>query len=1200
MNPALEDLNEEQYQAATCLDNVVVAAGAGSGKTHVLSHRYAWLVTEKKYTPDQILTLTFTKKAAAEMYSRIYKTLKEMAETQTGELQSLAQNAVNSFHKARIQTLDSYCNTVVKTAIHHYGISPDFTMDDMQSDILAHQMALPFVLNRLHLPAMKALVRDQNPEKAAAEFFAEAVRKHSNLATPTCFTAMADQQRIIAREEWKKLTPVVTELMLKIKGVIDECQLKREFTPAAQETYKKAFEEHGALLTSEAPAIDDTAAALKWLGALNSIKIIRGGLVAKTAQVFIKGEYDPPYILREPFTSLCQLYNFEISFEQNRAVCQLLDEYQTEYHEACRSSGILTFADVSEFARRILIDYPEIRNQEKKSFKAIMIDEFQDDNQLQRDILYLISEKVTLSGEGVPTADQLTSDKLFFVGDEKQSIYKFRGADVTVFNALKTELNNSRQLKTNYRSKENLLKAFNDIFSPADCAEAALFETKPAPADAGYEAHYTDAEIAEKNLEKSADADKKRVHIQLIHDEANPDGTLLSAHLQQARMTADHIKSLMAAEGYHYSDFAILFRWTTHQKEFERVLRENGIPYAAENVSGFFDEGVINDLYSFLRLLVYPSDTFAYGNVLRSPLVQLSSKGTMKLLRYISEKKTITLPFSAEQETLLGESDKEQFQKGKSLFENLQEQSKTATVAELITCLWYTAGYRYETMWNSTVSVYDTLFDYLYETARRYDAENGSLAAYVDYLAEIKSDNKQKLDDIDIPMEQRDAVHIMTIHKSKGLEFPVVFIPDLDNSFNPLAEGNTFYSYTRQFGLVPKSAAVEGLCDYADGNWFTTQNTQIESLLAVAELRRILYVGITRAEDEIFLIGRDKKNTRGLTQEELKGAPVTYSSMLKLLTTNMLEFTRPEAVLVTSDEAASVQNQVTRYITTENAPFTFESFARIPLEMTESLNGDDSTRRKFSSIPEAIASSRDQYDSPAEIDRQLANDRSLEPIRAKPSSFGTTAGVNESAADVSEKQLFNTTKLEDLLKKSKDTESEAFAENDFGTMAHAAAEHIFTNTFVPVPKNIAAKLTETQLADMQSLAKEMAEYFTGTELGQKALQAPLCKSEYTFKTRFHNADAVPVLVDGQIDLLFDCPDDNILYVIDFKSDRVINPEHHLPQLAFYKRAAEQMFATTKTGRQVRCYLYYLRYGKTVDCTEAASDITLENLTASSN
>ena len=145
-------LDDNQYAALTAEGNTVIAAGAGSGKTQVLATRFAWLVLTGQAEAEEILTLTFTNKAASEMYQRIYKTLRDFAEHEECDKLTLvhkkrAQKALDSFSEVHIQTLDSYCNSVVKQAANRYGIRPDFTAGGSDSFEDIKKLALPFVLS---------------------------------------------------------------------------------------------------------------------------------------------------------------------------------------------------------------------------------------------------------------------------------------------------------------------------------------------------------------------------------------------------------------------------------------------------------------------------------------------------------------------------------------------------------------------------------------------------------------------------------------------------------------------------------------------------------------------------------------------------------------------------------------------------------------------------------------------------------------------------------------------------------------------------------------------------------------------------------------------------------------------------------------------------------------------------------------------
>uniref|UniRef100_UPI000A9F2986 UvrD-helicase domain-containing protein n=1 Tax=Treponema endosymbiont of Eucomonympha sp. TaxID=1580831 RepID=UPI000A9F2986 len=163
-----DQLNAEQLAAVLRRGNAVVAAGAGSGKTYVLACRYVYLVVERGLAVDQILALTFTKKATAEMYRRIYSQLERISRRGCGAYQARAAQAVADFYRARIQTLDSYAGAVAREAALRYGIRPDFVTDDERCREIAEREALPFLLTHRNNPAVAALFRGSRPPEIAS------------------------------------------------------------------------------------------------------------------------------------------------------------------------------------------------------------------------------------------------------------------------------------------------------------------------------------------------------------------------------------------------------------------------------------------------------------------------------------------------------------------------------------------------------------------------------------------------------------------------------------------------------------------------------------------------------------------------------------------------------------------------------------------------------------------------------------------------------------------------------------------------------------------------------------------------------------------------------------------------------------------------------------------------------------------------
>ena len=209
-NDFINNLDTAQRAAATISENAVIAAGAGSGKTKVLSSRYIFLVVEKKYTVDQILTLTFTQKAAVEMRTRIYRDLCSIDDP-------AARQAVRDFHKAQISTIDSFCSAITKQGCRQFGISPDYTLDDDKALSLAKKSALPFVLEHRNSPSIKNFLRKFSATDTAELFLAESVHYGASLSRPLNVYRDAKKQGTEVAKVWKKYTDESTTVMTDIE-----------------------------------------------------------------------------------------------------------------------------------------------------------------------------------------------------------------------------------------------------------------------------------------------------------------------------------------------------------------------------------------------------------------------------------------------------------------------------------------------------------------------------------------------------------------------------------------------------------------------------------------------------------------------------------------------------------------------------------------------------------------------------------------------------------------------------------------------------------------------------------------------------------------------------------------------------------------------------------------------------------------------
>lgn len=1239
----MAQLNEEQKKAVLQMDNAVVAAGAGSGKTFVLAQRYAHLILEKGFTVDQILTLTFTNKAAAEMYQRIYKTLFEFSKNNPDNKR--AKLAVQNFSEARIQTLDSYCSSIIKLASHHYGIRPDFSVDDEACVNYAYKQAIPFLLNNRNNPAILELINNSSIEDIAENLFAKTITQHSNLANPINFDNLLEKQTEIAKTEWNKITDVIDLIINTI------CELTNSFDGKPQKiilTLKQIIENNS---LPNCPNFDSLIEFYKshseiapinneFKNYLDSINLFNQiSLQGRTTNEKVQEIKNNIKELKNQFSLLCSISSFIANYKIPQIIYPLLNEFQNLINEYKRTSGILTFQDISHLAVDVLINHPEIRNIEKSSFKAIMIDEFQDDNQLQRDLLFLLAEKYERNEKSIPNPEELCPDKLFFVGDEKQSIYKFRGADVSVFRKLKTELANNSNLSliTNYRSHPALIAGFNSLFGgykypdkidelekPTEryLHKASLFlndeqltNNKKVP---DFEATYdwvkpnlTDKEgnPLEINLEP-------RIHFSVFNNTSLDDNQIDTIEKQEkniledlqtseieAMYVAQKIKSLIDEKKYKSKDFAILFRSTSKQYLYEKQLRKLGIPYTSESVVGFFNESPINNIYYLLRLLVYPTDMVAYENLLFSPFVNLSQTGVNICMIHTSEKiksqhnkiSPEEILFSNEIENLLSEDDLQNYQNGKILFLELSEKIKTLSLTEIICELWYNLGNRYETLWCDSVSVYNEMYDYLFELANQADENGLGLSDFVDTLETLK-ENNERLSDMDIPLEKPDAVRLMTIHKSKGLEFPVVFVCGCSSPGRKETSSDIIY-YNEENGISLNTKYPNWFTQTTQ-NFFYIKSKDLNTLKREAELRRVLYVAMTRAEKELYLTSSFKinKTVKEKILEQVNNENFNFTKK-DFSHEELLEiFSQMAVTKICEKEKEILSNQLAQskcitndtfmgfmlYAISEwnkdgegnypNCPFKLES---INIEMQE-----DELLEKRKTVEQLICEIKPEYENTPIIQTEITNSEYISP------SVLTTHD-KFSKEELDKKIIHKNSEIE-IDKIIKSFTNNEFSYDKFGTIAHAFAEAIFTKEEPKIPSHLTQMLSEKQKEKVFEVAQSMALGFYDSELGIMAQNSPWRKNEYDFKllikenSKIGNAEFQnKEIMKGQIDLVFqDSQDNNKFIIVDYKTDTDEIPEIHFTQLESYRLAVSKFKSTSLSN--VRCFIFYLRSGNFVE------------------
>lgn len=637
------NFDPDQQKAINVRKNSVVAAGAGAGKTRVLTERYLELLKEDGIAVENILTLTFTRKAAAEMYERIYKRLAEHSEDP-----ALAEQLEN-FDNAVISTMDSFCRTVIAGSVSSYGIPPEFSLDEEVFREYLEKAALEFFIVHKDNKPFRRLISVSGFEKIRQNFLVDTGLRYFTFPAKKDLEKQLENQLEELGRRQKKAFSDIRDLCGQIIGT----ESGAKAAEGARETSRKILDY---LKKENAPG--QTARDFG-SGKFRAGK--RFG-TAKGAEI---------NLLKELIDELnnCGKTIYECSAilesEQDlKELYRLTALWQDEVFRIKMEKAVLTFSDVVSVCVDILEKDLKLREFYKKKYRYIMIDEFQDNNDIQKKLLFLLSEEDSSTLAGIPAADRLHKEKLFFVGDEKQSIYRFRGADVSVFKDLQNELTENGgkliNLKTNYRSEPGLIDFFNSVFpavmeNPEENYEAEYSALAAGEARSG---QVPRIELWVKDYNPELD----------LHEYLGPD----EAEAWQIATWIKHAvenKSLKTAKGQpaDYSDFAVLMKSTGSQQLYERMFRRFRIPFTTVGTRSLFLDAPLFDVYNTLTAALFPDGRLAAAAFLRSPFAGLNDDS----LGYLLLRDNNLLDESGAE--LLEDTEKRKFLKALELISELRQ-----------------------------------------------------------------------------------------------------------------------------------------------------------------------------------------------------------------------------------------------------------------------------------------------------------------------------------------------------------------------------------------------------------------------------------------------------------------------------------------------------------------------------------------------
>ncbi len=1174
-------LDDQQKNACCAEGNVIVAAGAGSGKTQVLATRFAYLVMSHGVKAEKILTLTFTKKAASEMYQRIYQTLEffskhpEVPEPE----KSRALEAVNDFAKVHIQTLDSYNASILRQCASRYGISPDFT----QADTTDSNKALKYVMAHRNENVIHNLVTEKNSgnlQKIASDIQKEIMNRSTLASDSDNFVKLCEMKREGCNELW-------TEYWNKLQIELDRYDvLYSEIMSPPSGALKSRNEMNALKKIMEGISEDISVNTQEQIDSfILDIKGFDFTLPGGGAAILKEIIYAIRYKKEEPDNVLSRMVNYAEyvkNYQNHLEYARFLDDYMKQVNQEKRISGALSFSDISEMALKALKEQADLRTQEQNAFDRIMIDEFQDNNQKNRDLLFLLSAKTGLSAEDSLKGENLVENKLFFVGDDKQSIYRFRGADVSVFKQLGEDLNTDPvDMVYNYRSTEYLLDSFNSIFGGYDSEGEKVKELPDAvfPEKVGdsekYAATFTDRQIAKRNMKVMPASEKTfrnaPVHFCICHESYSKDCeaiadmvrpyqeelqrmgkasdfekaqklAFISVKDQQCYFIAKEISErIRLSDGkLSYSDFAVLDKSRGMRKILAKYLSYFDIPYNLDSQIDIFESAPVNDIYNLLRLCVYPSDRKAVAAYLCSPFAGLSVNAVEQIFSSDFDIESEEQEQFEKLESVIDEDSVKKLSDAVKLFKEIKGKATGNLLAGTITELWYDYGYRYETLWHKNLYLDGEQYDLLFELARRCDSEGVSLSYFIDQLDAMKSlygdESEIDIAEIEYPKEVTDAVQVMTIHKSKGLQFRYVFVLGItDNAKGDYSEKDDEITPETPFG----------------------ETNLVEKAKADAEFRRLIYVALTRAEKEAYIVGTSKyKNSAAM----LAVCKAYYPDMEKDTAYPLGEF-----------------------IYNESAPFDFMTI--LPVDRNTISGG------KRNEVPLTLRAKENFLTENAHLyddieiitlESQLEKNPVVSPSSLEKGQEDVGAALTSETPVAPELDLL----MPKLLEKN-------FNAAHFGTFAHAFMEAYVKdkeNVLHNIPASAFRNLwdynrteeenfNEPLCREMISVCRKMCSAFESSVFAKELSEAEIIHPEYAFMA-WQNE----MVVNGIIDLCYKRPDGKVV-VVDYKTDEEIHPDKYYPQLACYKEACSELFGVEKS--EISCHLFYLRYGQSVDVTQAS-------------
>ena len=1144
---------DEQIQVINSRDkNLIVSAAAGSGKTAVLTERIVRRIVERKTSIDRMLIVTFTNASAREMRDRIGKRLREELAKDPGDSNIRKQIAI--LHTAQITTIDSFCLFILKNHFEEIGIDPAFSIgnegelkelqDEAFDDALeqAFKEAKPSFLNLVEMYAPKGKYGT----------FKDIVIKLATTVDSTPFPFDTLEKCIVKDIEdvWDLgfvhfIEDYENEFLMEalneyyyVKDLTEGSALSKHYDEACAEiSFVNSLLENGFEFRSRAFLSHE------------KIKLLYGGKKFNEEETEIKQDADEyikhagkilddlkkefHYITPEQFEELTKG-----GYLVTNALIEFVISYMKLFDSKKRDKCVISFSDMEHMALDILVENnngilspTQTALTYRDYYDEVMIDEYQDSNDVQETILSIISK------------DEETTGNRFMVGDIKQSIYGFRHAKPEIFKEKceryekdDTGKNERINLTRNFRSRKEVIDAVNFVFERCmkdnvggisydknERLYLGLEDYPISPSDNKAELLYVDdKEFQEDPNYQSFDK-----------DDIEP--IMVAKRIRELvdQNTKVYDKKTNSMRDMKYSDIAILMRSMSGNRDvlFQKALKDEGIPAYVISKTGYYSATEVQLILNFLSIVDNPRQDLPLLNVMHSFIGGFSEEEIARIRKYGKKKRLIDSMY-----LYIIEGDDESIKDRINHFtediDELRKHSMYMSASEMLREIY--DKYEYTAMVSSLPGGEQRLANvkFLLETADEFENQGiYCIHDFVKYIEKLKA--RQDMGEANMLDENADVVRIMTIHKSKGLEFPICFVSSMHTKFRSATDD---ILYDEEFGIGSETFNLEKRTKSSSPVWNAIHVK--EYIEALGEEIRILYVAMTRAREKLIMTGRLYKNVD--SREEL-----SFVNMLN---------------------AESFMELVYPLIKENSELFTIKKYEPSDFETSGIVNEveRESQRKELENI-----------EAKSDFNEFTYPHSSLDSLFVK-----TTVSELKKEAYL-EKEEGENTLYHETEKKIPKIISEAASENEGakrGSAYHRVMELMdFVNIYdgdilnnlrthrkkmvdnLYIYEEDDALVSEKKIVDFLNtdLCKRMSE---ASKIGKLYLEQPFVLSVNAHEVRDEFPDDERVLVQGVIDVYFE--ENGKLVLMDYKTDKVDSADElikrYKTQLDYYSEALSRL------------------------------------------